>query len=130
MSSAWWMPLQWLADGAVALLLLASGVLVLLGAIGVLRWPTFYQRMHAASVIPTAATWCVALASIIHFSSAHSEGLVLHQLVVLLLLAITVPVSTMLLMRAAIFRGVPRDGVVSPPDAVAAAEAEPASKYR
>ena len=96
--------LQWLADGVVALLLLASGALVLIAAIGVLRLPTFYQRMHAASVIPTAATWCVALASIVHFSTAGSDGPVLHQVVVLLLLAITVPVSTVLLMRAAIFR--------------------------
>lgn len=106
--------LQWLADAVVALLLLSSGVLVLLGAVGVLRFKTFYQRMHAASVIPTAATWCVALASIVHFSGAHLEGLVLHQVVVLLLLAITVPVSTMLLMRAAIFRGAKRSG--SSPD--------------
>ncbi len=125
-----WLPLQWLADGAVALLLLASGGLVLLGALGVLRWPTFYQRMHAVSVIPTAATWCVALASIIHFSVAHAEGLVLHQLVVLLLLAITVPVSTLLLMRAALFRGARREGAASAsePDPVAAAE--PASRRR
>ena len=94
----------WLVEGLVALLLAASGVLSLLAAIGVLRFRTFYQRLHAAALVPTLSTWLVAIASIV-YCWWHPSGLVLHQIIVLVLLAITVPVSTMLLMRVALFRG-------------------------
>lgn len=92
-----------IVEALVALLLLASGAVVLAGAIGVLRMRNFFQRMHAASLIPTLGIWCVALASMLYFSVLR-ETLVLYQVVVLVLLAITVPVPTMLLMRAALFR--------------------------
>ncbi len=90
-------------EALVAVLLLASGALTLIGAIGVLRMKNFFLRMHAASVIPTLATWCAVIASILYFSFAW-RTLAVYQLVVLIFLAITLPVPTLLLTRTALFR--------------------------
>jgi len=87
----------------VAALLLASGALVLTAALGLWRLPDFFQRMHAPSVANTLAAWCVALASIVHFSLFEGR-LSLHVLVINVLLALSAPVTTLLLARAALFR--------------------------
>ena len=65
--------------------------------------PDFFQRMHAPSLANTLAAWCMALASIVHFSFLEGR-LSLHVLVINVLLAISAPVTTMLLARAALFR--------------------------
>jgi multicomponent K+:H+ antiporter subunit G len=90
-------------DALVALLLLASGVLVLTSAIGLVRLPDFFQRMHAPSLAYTLGSWLVALASIVHFSLLE-QRLSLHVWLIVILLAITAPVTTLLLARAALFR--------------------------
>jgi multicomponent K+:H+ antiporter subunit G len=91
------------AEIAVAVLLLGSGVLVLTAALGLSRLADFFQRMHAPSLATTLAAWCVTLASILHFSVLE-ERLSLHVVVINVLLAITAPVTTVLLARAALFR--------------------------
>jgi multicomponent K+:H+ antiporter subunit G len=91
------------AEIAVAALLLGSGALVLTAALGLWRLPDFFQRMHAPSLAGTLAAWCVALASIVHFSFLEGR-LSLHVLVINVLLAISAPVTTVLLARAALFR--------------------------
>jgi multicomponent K+:H+ antiporter subunit G len=92
-----------LGEVVVGALLLASGALVVTAAVGLTRLPDFFQRMHAPSLASTLAAWLVTLASIVHFSSLDG-GLSLHVLVINALLAITAPVTTVLLARAALFR--------------------------
>jgi multicomponent K+:H+ antiporter subunit G len=87
----------------VAALLLASGVLSLIGAVGLLRLKSFFQRMHPPALASTIGTWCVALASIAYFSMLQSRW-VLHAWLIAIFLAITAPVTTTLLARAALFR--------------------------
>jgi multicomponent K+:H+ antiporter subunit G len=87
----------------VAALLLASGVLVLIAAIGLVRLPDFFQRMHAPAIAYTLAAWSVALASILHFSTLEGRAS-LHAWLIVILLAVTAPVTTVLLARAALFR--------------------------
>jgi len=87
----------------VALLLLGSGALALIGAIGLLRLKTFFQRMHAPAVTTSLCIWCVALAAIVYFSARESR-LGLQAWLILILLAITAPITTSLLARAALFR--------------------------
>lgn len=90
-------------EAGVALLLLASGVLALIGALGLLRLPTFFQRMHAPAVVGTLGVWCVALAAIAYFSLQAGQP-ALQAWLIVVLLAITAPVTTLLLARAALFR--------------------------
>ena len=88
---------------AVGLLLLASGVVVLLAALGLRRLPDFFSRMHAPALASTLAAWIVTFASILHFS-LRGQGLALHVWLIIIVLSITAPVTTMVLARAALFR--------------------------
>ena len=93
-----------LAEGLVALLLLGSGLVVLVAALGLWRLPDFFLRMHAPALASTLGAWIVTLASIVHFSSRGS-GLALHVWLIIIVLAITAPVSAMVLARVGLFRG-------------------------
>jgi len=91
------------AEILVAALLLMSGALSLIAALGLLRLKDFFQRMHAPTLANTLGTWCIAFASIVYFS-ALGERLTLHVWVIIIVLSITAPVATILLARAALFR--------------------------
>lgn len=88
---------------AVGLLLLASGGVVLLAALGLHRLPDFFSRMHAPALASTLGAWIVTLASIVHFST-RGQGLSLHVWLIIVVLSISVPVTTIVLARAALFR--------------------------
>jgi len=92
-----------LAEGIVAALLLFSGLVVLVAALGLARLRGFFLRMHAPALASTLAAWTVTLASILHFSS-RGEGLALHVWLIIIVLSITAPVTTIVLARAALFR--------------------------
>ena len=87
----------------VAILLVLSSLFTLIGAVGLVRMKDYFQRMHPPALASTLGVWCVALASIIYFSALKSAP-VLHAWLIPILLAITVPVTTLLLARAALFR--------------------------
>ncbi|HZX81660.1 MAG TPA: monovalent cation/H(+) antiporter subunit G [Lysobacter sp.] len=91
------------AQALAAVLLAASGLLVLLAAGGFLRLPHFFLRMHPPALTYTLASWCVAGAGVVLFSGLEGRP-VLHTLLVPALLAVTVPVTTVLLARSALFR--------------------------
>jgi len=92
-----------MTDIIVAVLLLASGALVLTAALGLWRLPDFFLRMHAPALASTLGAWLVALGSIVHFS-VHEHRLSLHVWLVVIMLSITAPVTTLVLARAALFR--------------------------
>ncbi|WAH55218.1 Na+/H+ antiporter subunit G [Pseudomonas silvicola] len=104
------------AEIAVGVLLLLGSLFALLGAIGMVCLKDFFQRMHPPALASTLGAWCVSLASILYFSMVRHEP-VLHAWLVPILLAITLPVTTLLLARAALFRkrmaGEPVPGEVS-----------------
>ena len=100
---AWWASWTWWVEACVSLLLVASGLFALTGAVGMVRIKDYFQRMHPPALGYTLGAWCVALASNLYFSLLE-ERLVLHAWVIIILLSITVPVTTILLARAALFR--------------------------
>jgi multicomponent K+:H+ antiporter subunit G len=89
----------WVEVLTAVLLVLSS----LVGAVGLLAMKDFFQRMHPPALASTLGAWCVALASIVYFS-AMKETPVLHAWLIPILLAITVPVTTLLLARTGLFR--------------------------
>jgi multicomponent K+:H+ antiporter subunit G len=91
------------AEIVVAVLVLMGAALALLGSIGLLRLPTFFERVHAPSIIATSASWSIMHGSLLFFSLKNRE-LAAHPLLIALFLAITVPVTTIFLMRAGLFR--------------------------
>ncbi len=87
----------------IAVLVLAGSALALLGSLGLLRLPTFFERVHAPAIIATGACWCILLASVLFFS-LQGKGLALYPLLIAGFIAITVPVTSIFLMRASLFR--------------------------
>jgi len=90
-------------EAVVAMLLVLSGAFVLVSAIGFLRLGDFFLRMHPPALAYTFGSWSVALAGVIYFSVLESR-LVLHPWLIVIVLSITVPVTTLLLARVALFR--------------------------
>ncbi len=103
-----------IAEAVVALLLVASGAVVLIAALGLLRLPDFFARMHAPALASTLAAWIVTLASIAYFSN-RGAGLALHVWLIIIVLSITAPVTTMVLARAALFRRRQAGDALPPP---------------
>lgn len=103
-----------LSEIIVGSLLLLSGVVVLTAALGLLRLPDFFLRMHAPALASTLAAWIVTLASIVHFST-RSGGLALHVWLIIIVLSITAPVTTIVLARAALFRRRQAGDALPPP---------------
>ena len=84
-------------------LLIIGGLLVVIGALGLLRMPTFYARMHPPTMGTTLGTGCVLMASMLA-SSAIAGRPVIHEILITLFLVMTAPVSAITLMAAAITR--------------------------
>ena len=91
------------AEIAIAALVLAGSLIALLGSLGLLRLKTYFELVHAPSVIATMGCWCIMYGTILYFS-LKSGGLAIHALLIALFIAITVPVTNIFLMRAALFR--------------------------
>lgn len=96
-------PLPFWAEVVVSALLVLSGLFVLVSAVGFLRLRDFFLRMHPPALAYTFGTWCVALAGVVFFSVTESR-LVLYPALTVVLLAVTVPVTTVLLARVELFR--------------------------
>ena len=87
----------------VAFFLVLGSTLTLLGAIGLLRFESFYQRVHAPTLGTTWGIGGILIASMIFFSVAESRP-VLHEILIALFVTVTTPVTLMLLARAALYR--------------------------
>ena len=109
------------AEWAVAALVLAGAAIALLGSIGLLRLPTFFERVHAPAMIATMGCWCVMYGALLYFS-LQGDGLAVQLLLIAVFVAVTVPVTTIFLMRAALFRARRMGQEVPPNVSVAAAE--------
>jgi multicomponent K+:H+ antiporter subunit G len=97
-----------------AALVLAGAALSLLGTIGLLVFPSFYDRIHAPTLATTLGIGCVLLASMLFFSVLQTR-LVLHEVLVAAFIVVTTPVTLMLLARAALYRDQREDRPGVPP---------------
>lgn len=125
MSAAAELPL-WAAI-IVSVGLLAGALLVLTGAVGLVRLGSFYQRVHAPTLGATLGMFLILVSSIIYFSVSRGR-LAIHEILIAVFLTLTTPISLMLVVRAALYRdrqagdaAVP--GLKPPTDEVAASNA-------
>ena len=93
--------LRLLAD----LLSLAGALLFLISAIGLLRLPDFYCRIHAPTKAASLGVLLLGSASVMQSLRA-GDFLWVEDLAILLFLLLTVPVSAQVLARAAWRRGI------------------------
>ncbi|MBB5705603.1 monovalent cation/H(+) antiporter subunit G [Sphingopyxis panaciterrulae] len=87
----------------IALLVLGGSILTLVGALGLIRLPTFYARVHATTLGATAGMAAILLASMLCFSVLQTRPVV-HEILIALFVTLTTPVTLILLARAAIYR--------------------------
>jgi multicomponent K+:H+ antiporter subunit G len=87
----------------VALLLVLGATVILIGALGLLRLRTFYQRMHGPAITVTLGAGCLLVASMLYFTVAQSR-LVIHEIIITVFILLTAPVVAMTVMRAAVYR--------------------------
>lgn len=95
------MPL-WL-ELLVCVLVVAGAGVALIGSMGLLTLPSFFARTHAPAIIATLACWCIVHAAFAFFWW-QGETAPLRLYLVALFVATTAPITSIFLMRAALFR--------------------------
>ena len=91
-----------------AVLTVLGAALALIGSLGLLRFGSFYERVHAPTLGTTLGTAFVLTASMIFFSALESRP-VMHELLIGAFMIVTTPVTFMLLVRAAVHRDSTKD---------------------
>ena len=79
----------------------------------------FFLRMHPSTLAYTFSSCCVALAGILYFSMLEARPM-LHPWRIVILLSITIPVTTLLIARVALFRRCSAAAAGTPPPLSAA----------
>jgi len=87
----------------VSLLLIVGASIVLIGALGLMRLRTFYQRIHGPAITVSLGAGSLLLASMLYFTVARSRPVV-HEIIITLFVLLTAPVVSMMIMRAAVYR--------------------------
>jgi multicomponent K+:H+ antiporter subunit G len=87
----------------IAALALAGAVAALVGSFGLVSLGSFFQRVHAPTLGSTLGTWALAVATALQMSFVEGQVFV-HALLIPAFIALTAPVTTIFLMRAAVFR--------------------------
>jgi multicomponent Na+:H+ antiporter subunit G len=100
--------MSWLVDVLGWAAMLGGGIFVLIGGIGMLRFPDMYTRLHAASVTETLGTGLLLLGMLLH-----AGGWIVAVKIILLgfFLFVTSPTSAHALAKTALQGGLkPRLG--------------------
>lgn len=90
-------------DALSWVLLAAGGFFCIVGALGMLRMPDFYTRVHAASVVDTLGAGLILGGLLLQ---AEDPLVAVRLAFIALLLLFTSPTATHALARAALLRGV------------------------
>ena len=105
--------IPWL-EAVVAALVLIGAAFTFIGSLGLLRMPDFFTRLHGPSKATTIGIGSLLVASAL-FMSFNGGGLSLHEFMISLFIAITSPVGSHLLAKAARHRRLPgSEGWVEP----------------
>ncbi|HEY9120652.1 MAG TPA: Na+/H+ antiporter subunit G [Marinobacter sp.] len=94
-----------IAEYALAILLLVGGFFTLVGAIGLVRLPDFYTRLHGPTKATTVGVGAIVLSSVIYFTSI-GKGVGIAEILITVFLFLTAPVSANLMAKAAMHMGV------------------------
>lgn len=91
------------AAALVAVLVLGGAAFALIGSVGLLRLKTFYDRLHPPTIGTSFGTFLICLGSMVCFSVLSSRPSV-HEILIVIFMTLTTPVTFMLLARAALYR--------------------------
>jgi multicomponent K+:H+ antiporter subunit G len=86
-----------------AILFLLGATLTLIGTIGLVRFRSFYRRVHAPTLGTTFGMMFVLIGSMLFFSVLQ-DRLIVHEILIIVFVTMTTPITLMLLVRAALAR--------------------------
>lgn len=92
----------WAAVLVCGLTVLGAAV-ALIGSVGLLRFTSFYERLHAPTLATSGGVLMICTASIISFAVLQSRW-VFHEILIIVFVVATTPVTLMLLGQAALYR--------------------------
>lgn len=84
----------------ISILLLTGGFFALAGAIGLARLPDFYTRLHAPTKATTLGVGGIVFSSVIFFSVSERH-LGIEEILVMVFLFLTAPISANMMAKAA-----------------------------
>lgn len=87
----------------IAVLVMIGTVLTLLGTVGLVRLGNFYDRLHAPTLGTSWGTTGILIGSMMMFSTV-GDRLIVHEVFIGLMIMVTMPVTLMVLGRAALHR--------------------------
>jgi multicomponent Na+:H+ antiporter subunit G len=85
-------------------LMLVGAIFTFIAALGVVRLPDLFMRMHASTKSATLGVGFIMLGAAVYFSDV---TITTRAVAVILFLLVTAPISSHLLARAAYFSGIP-----------------------
>ena len=88
---------------AAGILIVLGALLAFAGSLGLLRLPTFYERVHPPTMGTTLGTGLILIGSMLHFTALEGRPVV-HEILIGVFMTLTTPVTYMLLVRAALYR--------------------------
>jgi len=100
-------------EALLALLVLVGSFFLLVGALGLLKLPDLYMRLHAPTKASTLGVGSLLIASMVAAWSRGDPGV--HELLITLFVFLTAPVSANLIAMAALHLGVRRRDTSDPP---------------
>lgn len=95
----------WL-DALIAAMLLIGAIVATLGSLGLARMPDFYMRLHGPTKASTLGVGCTMLGALLYFSTV-GEGIRVQEVLLMVFLFVTAPVSAHVMSWAALHRRVP-----------------------
>ncbi len=101
-----------MAEFTSSAFLIFGAAFVLLGSLGLVKFPDTYTRLHGPTKATTLGVGSILVASAID-TSMREPGLSVHELLIILFLFLTAPISAYLIARAALHLGV--DAGTRPP---------------
>ncbi len=91
----------------ISLLLLIGAAFALIGSLALVRLPDFFSRLHGPTKATTLGVGGMLAGSLLYFG-AGGEGLSVHEVLIVLFLFMTAPVSAHLITQAALHSGLDR----------------------
>jgi multicomponent K+:H+ antiporter subunit G len=86
-----------------SIFLIMGATITFIGSIGLIRLRSFYERAHAPTLGTTLGASCIATASLVYFSALESQ-VILHELLIIVFIIVTTPVTLIILVKAALIR--------------------------
>ncbi len=108
--------MTFIAEAAVAALLVLGGSFVLIGSWGLVRLPTLMERLHGPTKATTLGMGALLIASVLFFQLAQGTWTT-HELLISLFLFITAPISANMIAKVHLHRV--RVGAINEPDSIA-----------